>query len=651
MRKPSSPSPDDRRAGVPEAPEDAAALAARARTTVLLAAYNEERFVARAIRSVLAQTQPSFRLLVVDDGSRDGTRDIVRSFAGDARVRLVEQENQGQSAALQRGLGLVETPYLLQLDGDDELAPRAIALLEAAMDRLPPHAGVCYGNCIDLDHRTGRASVVRARPLRDKYDVLRAVGALVPRLYRTAALRAVGGWRSDDPFGGRYMEDKLMAFELANRFTFHWVDADLYVRRRHGNNQTVVAVREYAALKKWSVRRALAAWRSRYKPIFRMAKGWVRTEIEPRRRPPRAPRVSVIIPARDRRDELRLSLLSFYRQTADRGSFEVIVVDDASSDGTAEMIASLRPPFELRHVRLDQRGFCTGAKNAGLQVARGEIVIFSDSDHVAPPNLVDGHAALHAEGPERTVTGVAEWMGVFSRWLPAPGDVQHARLLELAREPEIAARLQRGEPLLHPIDVLTGAAHERMFTPAWASAWARVRLRYGDALEGCPVPWLFFIGRNQSIQRRTLERVGVFEGRMTRMGDWELALRLRAAGVGFAVAPELEGLQQAHPRDAQHEAHVVESFRIIADRHDHPDVLLLAAHLLGWLPVDQLALLAEARTKLARSPAPAARPALAALDAAGAMIRRAWEDPSERPGARRALEDARARALAEAHVG
>jgi Glycosyl transferase family 2 len=86
-------------------------LAQRAKTTVLRAAFNEERFIARAIESVFHQTEQAFRLLIVDDGSSDRTFEIARSYLKDSRVRLVRQRHRGPSAALQKGLRSVDRPF------------------------------------------------------------------------------------------------------------------------------------------------------------------------------------------------------------------------------------------------------------------------------------------------------------------------------------------------------------------------------------------------------------------------------------------------------------------------------------------------------------------------------------------------------------
>ena len=72
--------------------------------------YNESRWVRTCIDSMLSQTYPDFRFLIVDDASTDDTRDIICSY-DDSRIQLVcLEKNVGQTAALNVGLKLVETP-------------------------------------------------------------------------------------------------------------------------------------------------------------------------------------------------------------------------------------------------------------------------------------------------------------------------------------------------------------------------------------------------------------------------------------------------------------------------------------------------------------------------------------------------------------
>jgi glycosyltransferase involved in cell wall biosynthesis len=98
--------------------------------TVVIGNYNYARFLREAIDSALASADDRVRVLVINDGSTDGSRAIIESF-GD-RVTPIFKENQGQSSVYNLGLELVQTEYVLFLDSDDVLYPGALdAVLRA----------------------------------------------------------------------------------------------------------------------------------------------------------------------------------------------------------------------------------------------------------------------------------------------------------------------------------------------------------------------------------------------------------------------------------------------------------------------------------------------------------------------------------------
>jgi glycosyltransferase involved in cell wall biosynthesis len=94
--------------------------------SVLIPAYNAERWIADTIRSALQQTWPRKELIVVDDGSADRTLQVARQFASPT-VSIVTQENQGASAARNRAFELCQGDYIQWLDADDLLAQDKIA--------------------------------------------------------------------------------------------------------------------------------------------------------------------------------------------------------------------------------------------------------------------------------------------------------------------------------------------------------------------------------------------------------------------------------------------------------------------------------------------------------------------------------------------
>jgi glycosyltransferase involved in cell wall biosynthesis len=102
---------------------------------VIVTSYNYRDFVVEAIDSALAQTRAPKQILVVDDGSTDGSQDLLRArYGDDARVTLLCGENGGQLAAFQRGVAASDADVLCFLDADDRWAPDYLAKIGEIYD-------------------------------------------------------------------------------------------------------------------------------------------------------------------------------------------------------------------------------------------------------------------------------------------------------------------------------------------------------------------------------------------------------------------------------------------------------------------------------------------------------------------------------------
>jgi dolichol-phosphate hexosyltransferase len=113
--------------------------------SILMPVYNERERVERAISEVLDTQLPTdFELIVVDDGSTDGTREILRGRSWDSRVRLFEHErNMGKGAAVQTALGHAEGEYAAIFDADLEYDPTDLGLLMPPL--LDGRTNACFG--------------------------------------------------------------------------------------------------------------------------------------------------------------------------------------------------------------------------------------------------------------------------------------------------------------------------------------------------------------------------------------------------------------------------------------------------------------------------------------------------------------------------
>jgi glycosyltransferase involved in cell wall biosynthesis len=117
-------------------------------------------------------------------------------------------------------------------------------------------------------------------------------------------------------------------------------------------------------------------------------------------------KISVVMPTYNRRERCAIALKRLFDQTIPKEEYEVLVVDDGSSDGTREYLESLALQTNLRYLRHNHRGRAA-TRNLGLRNARGELVLFVDDDVLTTPGLLEKHYEAHETGrnPRQAVLG------------------------------------------------------------------------------------------------------------------------------------------------------------------------------------------------------------------------------------------------------
>ncbi len=121
--------------------------------SVIITTYNRAELVGRAIESVLGQSYPNLEVVVVDDGSTDGTAQALQRYESDPRVRIIRHpQNRGVTAAKNTGLDEVQGVYTTMVDSDDELLPEAIETLVGLLERLGQDYGMVFANCFDPEN-------------------------------------------------------------------------------------------------------------------------------------------------------------------------------------------------------------------------------------------------------------------------------------------------------------------------------------------------------------------------------------------------------------------------------------------------------------------------------------------------------------------
>jgi hypothetical protein len=168
--------------------------------SVLMSVYNGEQFLAEAMESVLTQTLGDFELIVIDDGSTDGSSEILERYrADDSRVVIHTQPNQGRAAALNTGIALSRAPLIARLDADDIAMPDRLGLQHRFLAEHTDLAVV--GGAVVFIDDAGRAFADVTYPPTDAAIRASLAERMTPFVHsavmvRKEALERVGGYRS-----------------------------------------------------------------------------------------------------------------------------------------------------------------------------------------------------------------------------------------------------------------------------------------------------------------------------------------------------------------------------------------------------------------------------------------------------------------------
>lgn len=145
--------------------------------SVIVPAYRVEQYLTRCVESILAQTYPHLEVILVDDGSPDGSGALCDALAArDERIKVIHKENGGLSDARNAGIEAATGEYLMFVDGDDYIAPDMALKLLAAMTESGADAAICNFRLVADDPDDGTYEAKNTDlPIRDEVISGRAV--------------------------------------------------------------------------------------------------------------------------------------------------------------------------------------------------------------------------------------------------------------------------------------------------------------------------------------------------------------------------------------------------------------------------------------------------------------------------------------------
>lgn len=217
--------------------------------SVILPVFNGERYIKKAIESVLNQTLTDFELIIVDDGSTDNTSSIIKQFT-DSRIKLISQDNIGPGASRNKAFKEVRSEYVMYLDGDDWFREDA---LEIAYDEAKANnTDLTFFQMINYDDATGRIyenDWFDLTTFDDTYEnrvfcpeetpgsIFDLSVGVCQKIYKTSFLRSIGAQFPE----GIFFEDMPFFYYVylkSKRISI--IKEHLYFRRKHDASITHV---------------------------------------------------------------------------------------------------------------------------------------------------------------------------------------------------------------------------------------------------------------------------------------------------------------------------------------------------------------------------------------------------------------------------
>ena len=207
--------------------------------TVVIPVLNRVKFIGNAIERVLEGTFKDFEVVIVDNGSTDGTQDVIREFEKkDSRVRLIQRGGGSIASALNEGIRAARGKYICQLDSDDEYTPDTLEQMVGHMESHPKCGlAISYYELMDED----RGQVVGIDPVTHsgytRNQILRRDGGGALRVFPKAVLEEMGYY--DEEHFGNFGEDYDMVLKVGEKYDVDRVHKVLYRYRRHSDNTDV----------------------------------------------------------------------------------------------------------------------------------------------------------------------------------------------------------------------------------------------------------------------------------------------------------------------------------------------------------------------------------------------------------------------------
>ncbi|SFU66189.1 Glycosyl transferase family 2 [Clostridium sp. DSM 8431] len=235
---------------------------------------------------------------------------------------------------------------------------------------------------------------------------------------------------------------------------------------------------------------------------------------------------SVIIPTYNRSNLLEGTLKSLLQQDINRQKFEVIIIDDGSTDDTHQVVDMYRDKLNIKYIYQEHVGFrVAAARNLGIKSSEGDICVFVDSGVLLKKDAINENIKIHSSSKEYAVIGYMYGFDEYSE--------NEEKILSMNVDP---LNVDKYIELLEKEKVFD--MREKLYKDL------------GDDLTKWPAPWVIFWTGYASVKRDILTKVGMFDESFNTWGgeDTDIALAMYTNGVEIIMDRKLKSIHMPHDK-------------------------------------------------------------------------------------------------------
>ena len=222
--------------------------------SVIVPSYNHEKYIEETIESIVNQTYKNIELIVIDDGSKDNSVQILEELSKKYNFNLITQENKGLSRTLNKGIKLSKGKYICLCASDDILVLNKLEIQVNFMENNPQYA-IVYGKKINfyqnglkrhINNKNFRSGNIFNDLFLQKFSI-----PAVSIMYKKIIFEEVGGFDTD-----LAVEDFDMALRIAKKYEIGYIDEYFYYYRVHDSN----TINDTDKMK-YNVKKTLEKWK------------------------------------------------------------------------------------------------------------------------------------------------------------------------------------------------------------------------------------------------------------------------------------------------------------------------------------------------------------------------------------------------------